>query len=72
MDTNHWLQVMAAGLFLVGLVSLVASRVDTLPFVVGGETAFWTGVVATSVGFVVLADLRRRSREGPQQGANRR
>jgi hypothetical protein len=67
MNTNQSLQALAAGILLIGLVSLAASRVATLPFVLAGETAFWTGVIAVSVGFVMLADLRRRSREKPRQ-----
>jgi hypothetical protein len=64
MDTNQLLQVMATGLLLIGILSVAASRVATPAFLLAGETAFWTGVVAVSVGFVTLADLRHRSHEG--------
>jgi len=64
MQTNRLLQVLAAAILLVGLGSLTASRVSTLPVVVSSEVAFSTGVVAVSVGFVMLADLRRRAAEG--------
>jgi uncharacterized membrane-anchored protein len=59
-ETNQSLQVLAAGLFVLGTVSLAASAIPTRPFVVAGETAFWTDVIWTSVGAVMLIDRRRQ------------
>lgn len=53
--------MLALGLILVGAVSVLAAQ---FPGLIGGWTgddALYAGVIATSVGTVMFADLRRRN-----------
>lgn len=60
--TNRLLQALAAAAFALGLVAILASR-DLIPFVLSGDDPFFAGVVATSAGAILFADLRRRLAE---------
>lgn len=67
MHSTRVLQAVAGALLVFGLLSIAASREPALPFFLAGETAFWVGVVTSSVGFVLFADFRRRALGGSQR-----
>ena len=62
MNTNTAFQLLAAGLFALGLLALTLDAMALDGFGINADDAFATGVILTSVGVVLLADLRRRAR----------
>ncbi|WP_227133636.1 hypothetical protein [Halorubellus salinus] len=62
MDTNTRLQLLASALFTIGVLAFALSATSLDNVGLTPDDAFSTGVVLTSVGFVMLADLRRRAR----------
>jgi positive regulator of sigma E activity len=63
MDTNSLLQILASVLFTVGVLAFAASYTSFDALGLTTDDAFAAGVIFTSVGFVMLADLRRRARD---------
>ncbi|WP_267643956.1 hypothetical protein [Haloarchaeobius amylolyticus] len=66
MNTETILQLFAGGLFVVGLVALGLSNIPLDGVAINTDDAFAAGVIFTSVGFIMFADVRRRMRRTPK------
>lgn len=61
MNTDTALQVLAAALFVAGVLAFGLATAPLEGIGINADDAFAFGVVFTSVGFVMFADLRRRA-----------
>ena len=66
MQLSTLLQVVALALFTLGVAALAVGGSSLGVFGVGADEVFSAGVVFTSVGFVMFADVRRRARQTPE------
>lgn len=60
-NTDAVLQLFGAALFVLGVLAVAISRASVEGVGLAAEDAFYTGVVFTGVGAVVLIDGRRRA-----------
>jgi hypothetical protein len=61
MSTKRALQLLTAGVLVLGVLGVAASVAPAVPFFWGGDDALLVGSGFLAIGVVMFSDLRRRN-----------